>query len=163
MGNALRRLGAMVTAMVAVAATADPGVTSNSILIGQSAAFTGPASELGTEMRARAMAYFQWINGQGGVNGRKIELRSLDDGYEADRAAGNTKKLIEDGVFLLVDAAEGPLPQTRFVLRKAFAAGLKPTLSVPGNSGPSVHLPLATSRTFTFRTDSPASVIPPMT
>jgi ABC-type branched-subunit amino acid transport system substrate-binding protein len=76
-------------------------VTSNSILIGQSAAFTGPASELGTEMRAGAMAYFQWINGQGGVNGRKIELRSLDDGYEADRAAANTKKLIEDGVFLL--------------------------------------------------------------
>jgi ABC-type branched-subunit amino acid transport system substrate-binding protein len=101
MGNALRRLSAVVIAMIAVAASADPGVTSNSILIGQSAAFTGPASELGTEMRAGAMAYFQWINAQGGVNGRKIELRSLDDGYEADRAAGNTKKLIEDGVFLL--------------------------------------------------------------
>ena len=101
MVNAWRRLGAMVGAMVAVTASADPGVTSNSILIGQSAAFTGPASELGTEMRAGAMAYFQWINAQGGVNGRKIELRSLDDGYESDRAAANTKKLIEDGVFLL--------------------------------------------------------------
>ena len=101
MGNAWRALSAIVAAAVAVAASADPGVTSNSILIGQSAAFTGPASELGTEMRAGAMAYFQSINAQGGVNGRKIELRSLDDGYEGDRAAANTRKLIEDGVFLL--------------------------------------------------------------
>jgi len=94
-------LGSAFLAAVAFAASADPGVTSSSIVLGQSAAFTGPASELGTEMRAGAMAYFQWINAQGGVNGRKIELRSLDDGYEADRAAANTRKLIDDGVFLL--------------------------------------------------------------
>jgi len=56
---------------------------------------------LGTEMRAGAMAYFQAVNAAGGVHGRKIELRSLDDGYESDRAAANTKKLIDDGVFLL--------------------------------------------------------------
>lgn len=101
MGNAWRSLSAMVAAVIAAAASADPGVTSSSILLGQSAAFSGPASELGTEMRAGAMAYFQWINAQGGVNGRKIELRSLDDGYEGDRAAANTRKLVEDGVFLL--------------------------------------------------------------
>ena len=47
------------------------------------------------------MAYFQQVNASGGVHGRKIELRSLDDGYESDRAAANTKKLIDDGVFLL--------------------------------------------------------------
>jgi ABC-type branched-subunit amino acid transport system substrate-binding protein len=91
----------VLAAGASAALAADPGVTPNSILIGQSAAFTGPASELGTEMRAGAMAYFQWINGQGGVNGRKIELRSLDDGYEGDRAAANTRKLIDEGVFLL--------------------------------------------------------------
>ncbi|HTS23090.1 MAG TPA: ABC transporter substrate-binding protein [Casimicrobiaceae bacterium] len=101
MVNAWRWLGGILLAAVASAAAGDPGVTSNSILIGQSAAFSGPASELGTEMRAGAMAYFQAINASGGVNGRKIELRSLDDGYEADRAAANTKKLIDDGVFLL--------------------------------------------------------------
>ena len=101
MDNAWRSLGTMFAAAFAVAASADPGVTSNSILIGQSAAFTGPASELGTEMRAGAMAYFQVVNAAGGVNGRKIELRSLDDGYESDRAAANTKKLIDEGVFLL--------------------------------------------------------------
>src|SRR5207248_10039133 len=94
-------LGPIFAGAFALAANADPGVTSNSILIGQSAAFTGPASELGTEMRAGAMAYSQAINAAGGVSGRKIELRSLDAGYEGDRAAANTRKLIEDGVFLL--------------------------------------------------------------
>jgi branched-chain amino acid transport system substrate-binding protein len=80
---------------------AEPGVTSSAIVIGQSAAFTGAASALGTEMRSGATAYFRSVNAAGGVNGRKIELRSLDDGYESDRAAANTKKLIDDGVFLL--------------------------------------------------------------
>ncbi len=101
MHNAGRWLGGVLVGAFALAATADPGVTSSSILIGQSAAFTGPASELGTEMRAGAMAYFQAVNAAGGVNGRKIELRSLDDGYEGDRAAANTRKLIDEGVFLL--------------------------------------------------------------
>ena len=93
---ALIALGAWVAAV-----QAEPGVTPTSILIGQSAAFTGPASELGNEMRAGALAYFQMVNAAGGINGRKIEMRSLDDGYEPDRAAANTKKLIEGGVFLL--------------------------------------------------------------
>jgi branched-chain amino acid transport system substrate-binding protein len=94
---ALLTLGAWMV----IARAADPGVTPTTILIGESAAFTGPASELGLEMRAGALAYFQAINASGGVNGRKIELRSLDDGYEPDRAAANTRKLIDDGVFLL--------------------------------------------------------------
>jgi len=96
-----RWLGLVLCALLASGASADPGVTPTSILIGQSAAFSGPASELGTEMRAGALAYFQAVNAAGGVNGRKIELRSLDDGYEADRAAANTKTLIDGGVFLL--------------------------------------------------------------
>ncbi len=101
MSSALRLLCGALLAAIALAAGAEPGVTATTILIGQSAAFSGPASELGTEMRAGAMAYFQAVNAAGGVNGRKIELRSLDDGYEPDRAAANTRKLIDDGVFLL--------------------------------------------------------------
>jgi ABC-type branched-subunit amino acid transport system substrate-binding protein len=96
-----RWFGVVLGTLGAAVAHAETGVTPTTILIGQSAAFTGPASELGTEMRAGAMAYFQAVNAAGGVNGRKIELRSLDDGYEPDRAAANTKKLIDDGVFLL--------------------------------------------------------------
>jgi ABC-type branched-subunit amino acid transport system substrate-binding protein len=101
MTDAWRWLVGILTVTTALVAGAEPGVTPTTIVIGQSAAFSGPASELGTEMRAGAMAYFQAINSAGGINGRKIELRSLDDGYEPDRAAANTKKLIDDGVFLL--------------------------------------------------------------
>ncbi|MDQ9171594.1 ABC transporter substrate-binding protein [Oxalobacteraceae bacterium R-40] len=83
-------------------AYAEVGVTSNSIVIGQSAALSGPAMELGNGMRDGAMAYFEHVNNQGGVFGRKIILKSLDDGYEADRAAANTKHLIEkEGAFSL--------------------------------------------------------------
>ena len=80
---------------------AEDGVTSRQILIGQSAAFSGPASELGNEMRSGALAYFEYVNKQGGVHGRRIELNAIDDGYEPDRAVANTRKLIQDGVFLL--------------------------------------------------------------
>jgi branched-chain amino acid transport system substrate-binding protein len=85
-----------------VPSQATPGVTPTTILLGQSAAMSGPSSHLGTEMRDGAQAYFDYVNSKGGVNGRKIILKSLDDGYEPDRAAANTKQLIQgDGVFAL--------------------------------------------------------------
>ncbi|MEP7156602.1 MAG: ABC transporter substrate-binding protein [Betaproteobacteria bacterium] len=78
------------------------GITADTILIGQSAALSGPAQELGKEMKAGAEAYFNEINKGGGINGRKIKLVSLDDGYEPDKAAANTRKLIsEDKVLAL--------------------------------------------------------------
>ena len=72
------------------------GVSADTILIGQSAALSGPAEQLGKEMKAGAEAYFEVVNKSGGVNGRKIKLISVDDGYEPDKAAANTKKLIEE-------------------------------------------------------------------
>jgi ABC-type branched-subunit amino acid transport system substrate-binding protein len=101
MKQAQKGLAVFVLAIAAAVAQAETGVTPTTIVIGQSAAFSGPAQALGNDMRAGALAYFQAVNAAGGVNGRKIELRSLDDGYEPDRAAANTKKLIDDGVFLL--------------------------------------------------------------
>jgi branched-chain amino acid transport system substrate-binding protein len=97
----IMRLALLALGLWVAATQAEVGVTPTSIVIGQSAAFSGPASELGNEMRAGALAYFQMVNAAGGINGRKIEMRSLDDGYEPDRAAANTKKLIDSGVFLL--------------------------------------------------------------
>lgn len=86
----------------AVAATNAPGVTDDTILVGQSAAFSGPAAKLGESMREGASVYFDIVNKNGGVHGRKLKLVSLDDGYEPDRAIANTKKLInEDKVFAL--------------------------------------------------------------
>ena len=101
MKQAIARLLGMSLALLALGVQSETGVTPTTILIGQSAALSGPASELGNEMRAGANAYFRYVNANGGINGRKIELRSLDDGYESDRAAANTRKLIDDGVFLL--------------------------------------------------------------
>lgn len=79
-----------------------PAFADNSrILLGQSAPFTGPAAELGQQFRDGAALLFDQVNARGGVNGRRIELRSLDDGYEPDRCAANTKRLIADGVTAL--------------------------------------------------------------
>ena len=71
------------------------------IVLGQSAAFSGPASALGEQFKVGAQLQFDKVNARGGVNGRPIELQSLDDGYEPDRCAENTRKLIDSGVFAL--------------------------------------------------------------
>ena len=89
-------------ALAAGTVRAEPGVTATTIVIGQSAPLSGPAMELGTEMRAGALAYFDFVNSRGGINGRTIVLRTLDDGYEPDRALANTRRFIEsDDVFAL--------------------------------------------------------------
>ena len=83
-------------------AAAEVGVTSDLIVLGQSCALSGPAQELGTEMRLGAQAYFAQVNKAGGVFGRQIKLTTLDDGYEPERAAANTRQLInDDKVFAL--------------------------------------------------------------
>jgi ABC-type branched-subunit amino acid transport system substrate-binding protein len=71
----------------------------NRIVLGQSAAFTGPAAQLGIQMNSGARIYFNALNAQGGINGTTIELRTLDDGYEPDRCKANTEKFINEDVF----------------------------------------------------------------
>jgi branched-chain amino acid transport system substrate-binding protein len=101
----IRRLGLLAAVALALAAApvrAQEGVTDKSILIGQSAAMTGPAAQLGIQMRAGAKLWLDHVNSQGGINGRQVELRTRDDKYEASLAAENTRKLInEDRVFAL--------------------------------------------------------------
>ncbi|MDE2418955.1 MAG: ABC transporter substrate-binding protein [Burkholderiales bacterium] len=74
---------------------------SDRIVLGQSAAFTGPAAQLGIQFHAGAKLYFDQLNAQGGVGGRSVEILKLDDGYEPDRCAENTNKLIDEDVFAL--------------------------------------------------------------
>ena len=71
------------------------------IILGQSAPFTGPAAQLGLQFYQGAKVYFDQVNAQGGVGKRLIEIRNLDDGYEPDRCAENTRKLIAEDVFAL--------------------------------------------------------------
>jgi branched-chain amino acid transport system substrate-binding protein len=74
---------------------------SNKIILGQSAAFTGPAAELGIQFNHGAKLWFEQVNAQGGIGGKTIEIKSLDDGYEPDRCAANTQKLIAEDVHAL--------------------------------------------------------------
>jgi branched-chain amino acid transport system substrate-binding protein len=77
-----------------------PGVSDTEIKLGQTMPYSGPASSYGTIGKAEA-AYFAMINAQGGVNGRKITLISLDDGYSPPKTVEQTRRLVEqDGVLL---------------------------------------------------------------
>ena len=71
------------------------------IILGQSAAFTGPAAQLGIQFHQGAKLYFDQVNAQGGIGRQQIEIRKLDDGYEPARCAENTSKLIADDVLAL--------------------------------------------------------------
>jgi len=97
--QALKQLAGAAAATLATPLWAQS--SAKSIVLGQSAAFSGPAAQLGEQFRRGAMLFFDRLNAKGGVNGRTIELKSLDDGYEPDRCKANTDKLIKDGVFAL--------------------------------------------------------------
>jgi len=99
----------MVCAVPLGALAQTPGITAKSIVLGQSAAFSGPAAQLGIQMSLGTKAYFDRVNAQGGVYGRKIELKTRDDKYEANLCVENTKKFIEeDKVFALVSYVGTP-------------------------------------------------------
>jgi ABC-type branched-subunit amino acid transport system substrate-binding protein len=71
------------------------------LVLGQSAAFTGPAAQLGIQMNRGARVFFDAFNAAGGANGHTIELKTLDDGYEPDRCKANTDRFIKEDVFAL--------------------------------------------------------------
>lgn len=71
------------------------GVTDAEIVIGQSCQLSGPLAGLSAEVRLGAKLYFDHINSNGGINGRKIRLVTLDDAYDPKKAAANTRELID--------------------------------------------------------------------
>jgi branched-chain amino acid transport system substrate-binding protein len=71
-----------------------PGVTANEIKIGQTMPYSGPASAYGTIGKAE-LAYFKMVNEQGGINGRQINLISLDDGYAPPKTVEQVRRLVE--------------------------------------------------------------------
>lgn len=99
------------------------GVSDDRVLFGQSAAFSGPAQELGTNMRLGIEAAFNEINEAGGVHGRILKLVTLDDAYEPEAAVTNTLRLIEEeNVFALI--GEVGTPTSRSATPVAAAAGV---------------------------------------
>jgi len=87
---------AILAAALAQGASAQSGVTADKIRLGQAAVFTGPAAQLGIQMRNGIKAYFDHVNEKGGVHGRQLELITEDDRYEQPLAAAASKKLIEE-------------------------------------------------------------------
>ena len=94
-------LVAVAASLLAVAATPamaqkkyGPGASDTEIKLGQTMPYSGPASAYGTIGKLH-MAYFKMLNEQGGINGRKINLISVDDGYSPPRAVEQVRKLVE--------------------------------------------------------------------
>ena len=95
-------VAALALAGVAGAAPADtPGVSSSTILIGGTAPLSGPETEYAVVAQGAA-AYFKYVNDHGGVNGRKIDYRYLDDGYDPAQTVQQTRRLVEQDKVLLM-------------------------------------------------------------
>jgi len=104
-------LPVVLAALVAtlVPASAEDGVSANKIVFGQATALEGPASALGQGMKLGLEAAFAEINKAGGVKGRKLELKSVDDGYEPTKSIEAVKKLLEeDKVFAIAGTVGTP-------------------------------------------------------
>ena len=120
----MRRLGPRIAALavflVTVAACGggtsggtqtDEGITSDSILLGNTIAQSGAAAAYGTIANAE-LAYFNYVNSQGGVNGRKITFKILDDAYNPAQTVPFTKQLVEQDKVFAMFSGLGTQPQT---------------------------------------------------
>ncbi|MFT4099139.1 MAG: ABC transporter substrate-binding protein [Rhodoblastus sp.] len=108
-------LAAAVATSMATAATAQkkygPGVTDTEIKIGNIMPYSGPASAYGTIGQTEA-AYFKKINEEGGINGRKINFVSYDDGYSPPKTVEQARKLVESDNVLMIFNPLGTPPNT---------------------------------------------------
>ena len=102
-------------------ASADPGVTPDAVVFGQSACFSGPNERLGIHYRAGILAAFGERNSQGGVDGRRLDLIALDDGYEPEQAAANAERFVAANDVLAIVGGVGTPTAARIapVLRTA--------------------------------------------
>ncbi|MDO9198413.1 ABC transporter substrate-binding protein [Rhodoferax sp.] len=107
--NIIKMLASLALAFTSSFSMAENGVTDKEVVIGQFAAISGPAAQLGLRMQLGMQTYFNALNAQGGVNGRTIRLITRDDGYEPEKAAAAARALIrEDKVFALAGSVGTP-------------------------------------------------------
>ncbi len=136
--------GAVLTPTTTSASTAagpeTPGVSDERVIFGQSAAFSGPAQELGRNMRLGIEAAFHEANQRGGVHGRRLELTSQDDAYEPEAAVSNTLDLIERDVFALIGAVGTPTSRSATpVAKEADVPYIAPFTGAEFLRGPELH------------------------
>ena len=100
---------------IAAAIAADkkygPGVTDTEIKLGQTSAYSGPASAYGAISRIQG-GYIRMINEHGGINGRKITMISLDDGYSPPKTVEQTRRLVEEDQVLAIFDSLGTAPNS---------------------------------------------------
>ena len=92
---------AALAGLLAAGAKAEDGISKTAVTLGQSLAMTGSGATLALPFAQGARLYFDRVNAGGGVNGRKIELSTLDDMGNPDTTVANTKKLLDQKVFSL--------------------------------------------------------------
>ena len=104
MSRILVVIGLLCAPVALAGSAADPGVGAGSILIGGTAPLSGEASAAGAVSRGAA-AYFAYVNARGGVNGRKIDYKVLDDGYDPPRTVEAVRELVQqDHVFAVFNS-----------------------------------------------------------
>ncbi|MDB5500571.1 MAG: branched-chain amino acid transporter substrate-binding protein, partial [Tardiphaga sp.] len=106
MTSASRHWLAALTLTLCAAGPALAETASDEIRIGQTLPYSGPASGFGVIGRAEE-AYFAKINAEGGINGRKIRLISLDDAYSPPKTVEHTRKLVEQDEVLFMFGSLG--------------------------------------------------------
>jgi branched-chain amino acid transport system substrate-binding protein len=87
-----------------------PGVSDTEIKLGQSTPLSGPASAFGAGAGRAVIGYFEMLNEQGGINGRKISFTQLDNAYSAPKAVEQSRKLVEDIGILAEVGTIGTVP-----------------------------------------------------
>src|ERR1700690_4050501 len=108
----LALVSALSLAASCAGAFAEDGVFKDKIIFGQVAALDGPAQALGRGMQEGILTAFDEINRAGGVKGRLLELKSVDDGYEPEKTIAATKSLLsQDKVFALIGYVGTPTSQ----------------------------------------------------
>jgi branched-chain amino acid transport system substrate-binding protein len=108
-GCGLSCASVLLAGLTSAVALAEDGVFKDRIVFGQVAALDGPAQALGRGMRMGILAAFEQANRAGGINGRKLELKSVDDSYEPEKTIEATKRILaEDKVFALIGSVGTP-------------------------------------------------------
>ncbi|WP_423199474.1 ABC transporter permease [Cupriavidus sp. H19C3] len=137
LGVAVQVLAVQIVAMQG--ASADPGVSRTAFRIGQSAGVTGPVAGSVKEQIAGAQVYLNTVNAAGGVGGRKIELVTYDDGFDARRTPDNVRKLIQDEKVFALFMVRGT-PQNESIL--PIIAAEKIPLVAPLTGAITLHRPV---------------------
>ena len=131
-----------------------PGVTDTEIRIGQTIPYSGPGSSYATIGRAQA-AYFTKVNAEGGIDGRRVTLLSLDDGYSPPRTVEQVRRLVEQEQVLLIFSAVGT--PTNAAVQKYLNAKKVPQLfAASGGSefGDPAHFPWTIGWRANYRSEA---------